>query len=109
MVTGRGSKASMDCAVERPLLLLRREAVGGHEGNLGAVEPDALGAVLQGALGVRGQADVHPERDAMAVERVCAGSSFRSREALEERRLLAADDVVVLAQRARRIQATRRR
>ena len=54
--------------VEAALLLLARKAVLGHEGHLGAEQPDALGAAVQRRPHLTGETDVHPQRDAEAIE-----------------------------------------
>src|SRR5581483_4825519 len=64
---GTARKHLVGLAVDMYLLFQRREGVTDDEGELGAIEADALGAVFSGDREVRGDADVRVQRHAHTV------------------------------------------
>ena len=68
-VSGRPCAACDDALVERHLLGLGEKVAVAEEGDLGAVEPDAVGAVAMRQRQIAEQPDVGAEHDAAAVAR----------------------------------------
>ena len=69
MTTGCPSNASSDAPVGAILLVLVGHRRATDDEELGAHQPDALGAAARGRFGFLGKVDVRAQRDAHAVER----------------------------------------